>query len=54
MSNTELLAEMRDWVEDTLACYDGYPDEPLSDEEVLKAVGFHYTGGTDQFRKDGL
>lgn len=51
MSNTELLAEMREWIADSLSCYKDYD---LSDAEVLKAVGFHYEGGTDQFRKDGL
>lgn len=46
-----LIAEMREWIADSLSCYE---DHDLSDTEVLMAVGFHYEGGTDQFGKDGL
>ena len=50
MTNAALLAEMRDWLDDTFP-YDVPAD--LTDVEVLAAVGFHYESGTLGFWKDG-
>ena len=45
------LIEARDWIADALSCYD---DHVLTDTEVMLAIGFHYEGGTRQFKIDSI
>ena len=45
------LTDMRKWIADSLSCYE---DRDLTDAEVRKAVGFHYEGGTSQFKIDSI